>query len=117
MKWWFAVLAVLGLTELACSESTASQPRMVQISGTVTLTFSGGPAPIARVTASTRDTTFADAPGRYSLSVPASTDSIRLVAQDGFAPIPYFQTCHHETRVLATHSQTVDIVLDQCINF
>ena len=66
------------------------------------------PAPIARVTASTRDTTFADASGRYSLSVPASTDSIRIDAKDGFAPIPHVRTCVHETRVLATHSQTVD---------
>jgi hypothetical protein len=113
----FAALAVLGLALLGCGQTTPSQPRMVQISGTVTLARSGGPAPIARVTASTRDTTFADAFGRYSLSVPASTDSVSLVAQDGFAPIPYVETCHHETRVLANHSQTVDIVLDQCIIF
>ena len=66
------------------------------------------PAPNERVTTSTRDTTFADASGRYSLSVPASTDSIRIDAGDGFAPIPYIRTCAHETRVLATHSQTVD---------
>ena len=127
MRRWIAVLAVLGLAQPGCGQST--QPRMVQISGFVTTT-SGRPAQGARVIASTLDTeerkqrrqgvvldaASADGSGRYSLSVPASPDSISLTAEDAFAPGDVRNgILGHVTHVLATHTQTVDMVLDRWI--
>ena len=125
MKRWIAVLAVLGLAHLGCD----TQPRMVQISGTVTSTF-GGPVPSAQVIASTLDTgprkqrrygdvlvvAFADGVGRYRLSVPVSPDSISLTALSPVATgALHSQTSGHVAHVLATRSQTVDMVLDHVI--
>jgi hypothetical protein len=87
---------------------------MVHVSGTVTFVGTGEPMPGARVTASTRDTAFTDASGHYSLTVPASTDSVTLIAKDAFVAVQSV-VCTHVTHVLATHSQTVDMVLDDCI--
>src|SRR5260221_13580533 len=118
---------MLGLAQLGCGQST--QPRMVRISGTVT-SISGRPVASAVVIASTLDTkerkqrrgvvlvvASADGSGRDSLSVAVLPDSISLTAEDTLAPgSARNRTLGHVTHVLAKHTQTVAMVLDQWIS-
>src|SRR5262249_7326781 len=106
MRRWFAALVMLALAQPGCGQSSSSQPRMVQISGTVTLRSGALVEFPALVRASTGDSTVSDMSGRYSLSVPASPDSILLDVLSGYVIGISNIICVHDTLILATHSQT-----------